>query len=682
MFSKIKLKSILIPIIYSLVKFAIVYYLFQNSENLLLYIYSPLFIVVFPLFYGIYGAIGLGLESVTLGLLIRYFQPGIIGIDTILLIAIMYIIIGIFVSKFWYKYSILDLSDDEVVNLSDDEVTPPYLFNIENTTKIFLIVLLTYFIAQVFVQFSLLHINHMPISVSRNFCPYYFFTLLIISLIFNILSVSFFTLINIEVRLPKMDSFYQLKNHIKEINVLIYIFLMVWLIHIAKIYFYYQLSEMDLTILFFNALIFVILIIIKPKSKKLVAFPYKTSLKEILVFIILSTTFFLGLLIIIFLSYCIHGKLDLHILLTEPYNIIIIFLTYFFAIYVIRYFDNNFTNPLKTVSQISHAYIHNKINDNLSSVHENSEKNTVLDIDTIKNELDELSSNGKFEVGELAYNIKEMINDLEYYINNLKNITRKKERRQYEIDISKGIQESMMPKSNTFPGRLDDFGIYTLFGPKEDVGGDFYGYHLLDDDHLIINIGDASGNGISAALFMIKINTMIQDYFDLNIKFERILYHVNNQLTKHNDNNMFASVFLGVLTISTGQFKYVNAGHEPPLLCKKNSKYEALKVDSGIVLGLKKRFEYPVYEIYLNEGDRLCLYTDGVTERQNINGERYTLERLIDFLNKNNSLNIQNLSLKFKKASDNFGNNKDSDDKTFLLLEYRHTPDKKYEFTI
>ncbi|MDR3291012.1 MAG: serine/threonine-protein phosphatase [Methanobrevibacter sp.] len=671
MLSKIKLKSVLIPFMvysFSLFKFIIFYHLFNadDPENLLFFSYSPLFFVIFPLFYGIYGAIGLGLESGLMGLLIQHFQPGIIDISTILLIPVMYTLVGICVYKFWYKHN--------VVNLSDDKVTPPYLFNTENTCKIFVTIGLTYFIAQIFVHFSLLNLDHISITESIEFYHNYFFTLLIFSFISNILSVSVITLTDTKVQFPEMNSPFQLSEHIKEVNVLIFIFLTTLLIQGIKILFSNQFNEIDFYLMFFNALILVILIIIKPKTKELIAFPYKTSLKEILVFISLITTLFLALLIIIFLSYWIYGKFDLNKILTGSFNIIIIFFTYILAICIIKYFDDNFTKPLQIISQISHTFIHNKLKDNSSSINDDNDKILNMDTETIKNKLDELSLNEKFEIGDLALNIKDLIDDLEYYINNLELINREEERKKYGIAISKGIQRSMFPKLDEVQDRWDDFGIYSLFRSKEDVGGDFYGYQLVDDDHLIIFIGDASGHGISAALFMIKIKTMIQDYFDLKIKFEKILHYINNQISKSNVNNMFASVFLGILTISTGQFRYVNAGHEPPVLCKKNSKCELLKIDSGIVLGLKKGFKYPIYETYLNEGDRFYLYTDGITELRNIDGEEYSLERLMDFLDKNNSLNIEDLSLKFKEVNDNFGNHVDFDDKTFLVLEYRHNP--------
>jgi len=172
---------------------------------------------------------------------------------------------------------------------------------------------------------------------------------------------------------------------------------------------------------------------------------------------------------------------------------------------------------------------------------------------------------------------------------------------------------------------------------------------------------------------MMKIKTMIDDFFDLNMKFEKIFINANNQLSKKNPNNMFASAFLGLLNISTGHFRYVNAGHEPPLVYRKQTmEYEQLKLDAGVVLGVKYGFDYQVYETYLKEGERLGLYTDGVTERKNTAGVMYSLERLTDVLNDNKDLNIEDLSSKIRSDNDSFGINvDDNDDRTFLILEYR-----------
>ena len=210
----------------------------------------------------------------------------------------------------------------------------------------------------------------------------------------------------------------------------------------------------------------------------------------------------------------------------------------------------------------------------------------------------------------------------------------------------------------------------------KEVGGDFYDLYLLDDNHLVITVADVSGKGIPAALFMMIMKTILKN-FSMTMSnpddFTAVMSLSNNQLCQNNDAMMFVTVFMGMLDIKTGEFIFVNGGHNPPLIYrKKNDSYEYLKVAKNFVLGGMEDIDFKQQSIKLDKGDSIFLYTDGVTEALNPNNELYGEKRLRDCLNRSDkSLSVEELLTCVRNDVNSHVNGADqSDDITMLVLKF------------
>ena len=169
--------------------------------------------------------------------------------------------------------------------------------------------------------------------------------------------------------------------------------------------------------------------------------------------------------------------------------------------------------------------------------------------------------------------------------------------------------------------------------PARSVGGDFYDFFLIDEDHLGIVIADVSGKGIPAALYMMVAKAVMQNNAFLDIPAEDILTKTNAALASNNDLDMFVTSWVGILEISSGKLTAANAGHEYPAVRRANGSFELMKDRHGLVLGAMEGFKYNGYEITLEPGDSLFLYTDGVTEAANKENELFGMDRMVDALN-------------------------------------------------
>jgi len=209
---------------------------------------------------------------------------------------------------------------------------------------------------------------------------------------------------------------------------------------------------------------------------------------------------------------------------------------------------------------------------------------------------------------------------------------RTKELIESELSVAREIQMSIVPKIfPAFPER-SEFDIFAMIEPAREVGGDLYDFFLLDDDHLCFTIGDVSGKGVPASLFMAVAKTLIKAKAGIHMSPDQVLYQVNNELCKDNDSGMFATIFLGILTISSGEMVFSNGGHNIPYLMKANKETEALQKLPGIALAVMEDAPYACSKITMNAGDSLVLYTDGVTEAMNPAGELLKDERLVRML--------------------------------------------------
>lgn len=237
------------------------------------------------------------------------------------------------------------------------------------------------------------------------------------------------------------------------------------------------------------------------------------------------------------------------------------------------------------------------------------------------------------EIAELAGSIDSMEKEMVNYMENLTAVTAERERIGAELDLASAIQENSLP--NTFPAfpNRQDFDIYASMNTAKEVGGDFYNYFLIDDDHLLIVIGDVSGKGIPAALFMMVANIMITDRGHIGGKPSRIMGHINRTLCQQNNEDMFVTLWLGILEISTGKLTAVNAGHEDAAICHKGGSFELFKTKHELVAGAFPDVDYSDFEIQLNKGDKLFIYTDGVPEAMDKDNNMYGLDHMMEVLN-------------------------------------------------
>jgi sigma-B regulation protein RsbU (phosphoserine phosphatase) len=275
------------------------------------------------------------------------------------------------------------------------------------------------------------------------------------------------------------------------------------------------------------------------------------------------------------------------------------------------------------------------------------------------------------EIEVLAETFEELSTRTKNYINEITDITAEKERIGAELNVAKKIQADMLP--NHFPLYPDrkEFDMYATMTPAKQVGGDFYDMSLIDDDPLCTVMGDVSGKGVPAALFMVISKTMLKNRALSGGKPSEILHDVNNSLCEGNDENMFVTIWLGILTISTGELIQASAGHEYPVIKKKDGDYELITTENGLVIGFMKNIEYKDLVFNLNSGDSLFMYTDGLPEATNAQDKRYEIEGMLGALNKHKDDEPSELLSDIQKEVDDFVKEAPQfDDLTMMILKY------------
>ena len=247
-----------------------------------------------------------------------------------------------------------------------------------------------------------------------------------------------------------------------------------------------------------------------------------------------------------------------------------------------------------------------------------------------------------------------------------------KERIGNELRMATQIQSGMLPSEfPPFPNRRE-FDVYASMDPAREVGGDFYDFFLIDDDHLCLVMADVSGKGIPAALFMMISKVILQSYAAMGQSAGAILSKANEALCANNQMDMFVTVWLGILEISTGRVTAANAGHEYPVLKRAGGAYELYKDKHGFVLGGMEDMIYREYELRLGPGDSLFLYTDGVPEATNAQEELFGAERMVEALNRLPDAPPKQVLENVRRAVDEFVRDAEQfDDLTMLCLEYR-----------
>lgn len=324
-------------------------------------------------------------------------------------------------------------------------------------------------------------------------------------------------------------------------------------------------------------------------------------------------------------------------------TVLTVFIFICFSIYIRR----NLVTPIKEITSESKIMVENL----------EKERDTNLNIHT-GDELEDLAG----ALGQMNLEIRQ-------YIHQLSAVTAEKERIGAELDVAAQIQNDMLPRIfPPFPER-EEFELYATMTPAKEVGGDFYDFFLVDDDHLALVIADVSGKGVPAALFMMISKMLIKNAVQAGLQPKAALEKVNKELCENNDAEMFVTVWLGILEISTGRMVCANAGHEYPAICRAGGQFELLKDKHGMVIGAMESMRYTQYEIELSAGDRLFVYTDGVAEATASNDELFGTDRITQALTASTAENSKELLADMHAAIDEFvGDAPQFDDITMLAI--------------
>ena len=284
----------------------------------------------------------------------------------------------------------------------------------------------------------------------------------------------------------------------------------------------------------------------------------------------------------------------------------------------------------------------------------------------------------KDEIGFLAASIDTMEEQIQTYVENLTRFTAEKERISTELSLATRIQADMLPSSfPAFPDRKE-FDVYASMDPAKEVGGDFYDFFLVDENHLGLVMADVSGKGVPAALFMMASKIIFANNTMLGKSPGEVLTDANNAIRANNREGLFVTAWLGILDICTGKIVAANAGHERPVLMHAGGDCELLKDPHGFAVGGMEGMKYKEYDIQLNPGDKLFLFTDGVPEATDANEKLFGKERMLNALNTVKDASPEGVLKAVRQAVDDFVQDAEQfDDLTMLCLEYKGPQSKE-----
>jgi serine phosphatase RsbU (regulator of sigma subunit) len=294
-----------------------------------------------------------------------------------------------------------------------------------------------------------------------------------------------------------------------------------------------------------------------------------------------------------------------------------------------------------------------KINESLSAITDGN-LDTVVDV------------RSHLEFDSLSNDINATVDTLKRYIKEAE------ERIDAELAFAKAIQHSALPTVHPLYDNRKEFDIFASMHTAKEVGGDFYDFYFIDEDHLAFLIADVSGKGIPAAMFMMRSKTIIKSYAESGMSVEEVFTLANEKLCEGNDAGMFVTAWMGILNIRNGKVLFANAGHNHPLVKHSDGTFEYLKSRAGFVLAGMEGVRYRKNELVLEPGDAIYLYTDGVTEATDLNEELYGEDRLHSILEKYKDETMEVICSEIKKDVDLFaGEAPQFDDITMLALKFK-----------
>ena len=299
-------------------------------------------------------------------------------------------------------------------------------------------------------------------------------------------------------------------------------------------------------------------------------------------------------------------------------------------------------------------------------------KVVVDDLDDVVASLNKISDGDLNEVISVRNSMEfsRLSDDVNHTVTVLKGyIDAAEKRMEQELEYARIIQESALPRNFKFP--RNDFELFALMDPAKEVGGDFYDFFFVDTNKLALVIADVAGKGIPAALFMMRSKTTIRTLTESGLPPSEVLFRANNALCEGNDADMFVTVWIGIIDLETGHMVCANAGHEYPVIMRKGGEYDIFKDKHSLALAAMPGIRTKEYEIDLNPGDRLFVYTDGIPEAINERTEEYGIGRLLRKLNLNRDVSMENTLPSVRADIDAFAGKADQfDDITMLGVIY------------
>ncbi|KNZ40927.1 PP2C family protein-serine/threonine phosphatase [Acetobacterium bakii] len=296
----------------------------------------------------------------------------------------------------------------------------------------------------------------------------------------------------------------------------------------------------------------------------------------------------------------------------------------FITVYLV-FLNKSIINPLQVIVDNATDFVNINMDDNIGEI-------VALHIDVKTGD----------EIEMLAEAFNKMTSDISRYIKELTSVTSERERIETELRIAKLIQEGMLPRNFDFPER-DEFTLYASMRAAKDVGGDFYDFFFVDDDTFCIAIGDVSGKGVPAALFMAMTKATVKDLVLRRLPVDEVMTEANINLCKNNEQGMFVTLFIAVINVKTGVFQWCDAGHDPAIIWKKDGSVEMLKGKKGFVCAGLETAVYKMNESTIEKGDIIYLYTDGIPEANNTTGQFYGMDRLINLISSKAEHDIKSL---------------------------------------
>lgn len=590
-------------------------------------------LLVSGLIFGPYGAIG----SVTANLLcdiIRGYKPMLAITSEIISFGVAYL-----AYKLWYE-----------TYKSRTEISIPKLNNTSNVLLFFGIILICG------VLYSVLHgkLFYLMYPRVRTIIPLievrYFLNFINSSLIFGINGIWISNKFNFA-HVPKISK----KKYNKKLYQILGSLMIISLIITLILDYNLQINNFIITAELIILCLILFIYLSKPIKGNIVE-KNENSISEDIMTIFLITTLVIILFGIVLSSDHILINIMDDFLPLDKTEVIIIMMIFmdilllFFLIpslTVLKYVERKVIEPILSFAKIEEF------------IHENEKIESEKLVDIYSNYIAE-----KTEIGTLSNSYIQLINFNNNYIENIKEIEGEKERIKTELEIATRIQAENLP---TEPITNENYIIDGYSKPAKEVGGDFFDYYELDNEHLAIIIGDASGKGVPAAILAMITQVMIKQLLKHDKDPSRILYLLNNQLGENNSEAMFMTLWLGIYNKTTNKLIFSNGGHNPPLI-RENDKFEYLNMDPGIVLGIMEDYEFKNEEIILS--DEIVIYTDGITDANNCEKEMYGEKRLLDFFNdfKNENNPIKPL---LNDINNFTGDEEQFDDMTLLYLKVK-----------